>query len=262
MASEQRQIITGAQTGFQLRRLPVQSDGGQGQTHPKPVAVPTSKNKRPHYRSGMSDTEPNVPNRVTDSYREASALRPVTHETHTVASQKQLEGTRDIRKDYPHSQVTPPTSEMVTGGEQCAHRSAITPTKTCSANIYRCIKRRVGYSLKRVHCKGRLVPSRKQTTHKPSGTKSSILALKEFQDLCANNIVLIATDNTTVVAYINKEGGMKSGPLCALLWRILTRCSTKNHKKIIIIIIIKTVTCFLWEVYFFVWDRKEVQCAI
>ena len=38
------------------------------------------------------------------------------------------------------------------------------------------------------------------------------LALKEFQNLCEDNIVLIATDNTTEVAYINKEGGMKSGP--------------------------------------------------
>ena len=54
------------------------------------------------------------------------------------------------------------------------------------------------------------------------------LALKEFQDLCQNNTVLIATDNTTVVAYINKEGGMKSGPVCALLWRILTWCTSKQ----------------------------------
>ena len=36
--------------------------------------------------------------------------------------------------------------------------------------------------------------------------KAVFLALKEFQDLCSNNIVLVATDNTTVVAYINKEG--------------------------------------------------------
>ena len=54
------------------------------------------------------------------------------------------------------------------------------------------------------------------------------LALKEFQDLCSNNIVLVATDNTTVVAYINKEGGMKSGCLCALLWRILSWCTRKQ----------------------------------
>ena len=58
--------------------------------------------------------------------------------------------------------------------------------------------------------------------------KAVLLALKEFQDLCSNKIVLVATDNTTVVAYINKEGGMKSGPLCSLLWRILTWCTRKQ----------------------------------
>ena len=47
--------------------------------------------------------------------------------------------------------------------------------------------------------------------------KAVFLALKEFQDLCSTNIVLVATDNTTVVAYINKEAGMKSVCLCALL---------------------------------------------
>ena len=36
--------------------------------------------------------------------------------------------------------------------------------------------------------------------------KAVFLALKEFQNLCVDKIVLVATDNTTVVAYINKEG--------------------------------------------------------
>ena len=58
--------------------------------------------------------------------------------------------------------------------------------------------------------------------------KALFLALKEFQSLCTDQIVLVATDNTTVVAYINKEGGMRSSTLCALLWRILTWC-TKNQ---------------------------------
>ena len=58
--------------------------------------------------------------------------------------------------------------------------------------------------------------------------KAVFLALKEFQDLCVGKIVLVATDNTTVVAYINKEGGMRSGLLCALLWRILTGCSQRQ----------------------------------
>ena len=33
--------------------------------------------------------------------------------------------------------------------------------------------------------------------------KAVFLALKEFQDLCSGKIVLVATDNTTVVSYIN-----------------------------------------------------------
>ena len=76
----------------------------------------------------MSCPKANVPNRVTDSYRGASALRLVTHKTHTMAPEKQLESTRDTRKGDPLSQVTP-TSEMVAGGKQCAHRSTITPLK-------------------------------------------------------------------------------------------------------------------------------------
>ena len=58
--------------------------------------------------------------------------------------------------------------------------------------------------------------------------KAVLLALKEFTDLCTGQIVLVATDNTTVVSYINKEGGMRSGPLCALLWRILTWCNPES----------------------------------
>ena len=58
--------------------------------------------------------------------------------------------------------------------------------------------------------------------------KAVFLALKEFKDLVSNNIVLVATDNTTVVVYINKEAGMKLGPLCALLWRIMTWCTRRQ----------------------------------
>ena len=58
--------------------------------------------------------------------------------------------------------------------------------------------------------------------------KAVFLALKEFQDLCLDKIVLLATDNTPLVSYINKEGGMRSSPLYALLWRIFTWC-TRNQ---------------------------------
>ena len=58
--------------------------------------------------------------------------------------------------------------------------------------------------------------------------KAVLLALKRFQHLVQGKVVLVATDNTTVVAYINKEGGMRSGSLCALLWRLLCWCNLRQ----------------------------------
>ena len=75
-------------------------------------------------------------------------------------------------------QVPPPSSKVVAGGKQCATRSTITPSKTCSADLYRRIKRRVGRSLGRPYCKGNLVPSRKQVAHKPLRAKSSFSSSK------------------------------------------------------------------------------------
>ena len=50
------------------------------------------------------------------------------------------------------------------------------------------------------------------------------LALKHFRLQCQNQTVLVATDNSTVVAYINKQGGTQSAEMCALLWRIMSWC--------------------------------------
>ena len=58
--------------------------------------------------------------------------------------------------------------------------------------------------------------------------KAVFLALRSFEPLCKDQIVLVATDNMTVVSYINKEGGMRSGSLFALLWRLLSWCHPRR----------------------------------
>ena len=115
-------------------------------------------------------------------------LLTATHETHTVASQKQLEGSRDTGKGDPHSKVTPPTSDMVAGGKQRTHRSTITPTKTCSANLYRCIKRRVGAHLNEHTARGDWSLPESKLHINYLELKAVFLALKKFQDLCSNHM--------------------------------------------------------------------------
>ena len=50
--------------------------------------------------------------------------------------------------------------------------------------------------------------------------KAVSLALRNFKDQCQNQTVLVATDNSTVVAYINKQGGTHSAEMCALCGRL------------------------------------------
>ena len=119
--------------------------------------------------TGLSGLAVHVSDRLTNNHRKASSPRPTAHETHTVASQKQLESTR---KSDSNSQVPAPPLTMVAKIRQFSQRPTITPNKTCPANIYRRLKRRVGHSLKQTRCK--LVSARKQTAHKLSGTESSL----------------------------------------------------------------------------------------
>ena len=54
--------------------------------------------------------------------------------------------------------------------------------------------------------------------------KAVSLALRIFKDQCQNQTVLVAMDNSTVVAYLNIQGGTHSAEMCALLWKIMTWC--------------------------------------
>ena len=178
LASELRKVGTGAKTSLQLCRLPVRPQIRPGQTDPGPVAKPTGQNKITTASTGLSGPAVHVLDRPTNGHRETSSSRPTTHETHTVASQKQLEGTGIFREDHPSTQIPAPTPTMVAKRKQCASRSTITPHKACSANVYRRIKRRLGRSFKRAYCKGVLVSSGKQTAHKLLGTESSLFGFE------------------------------------------------------------------------------------
>ena len=111
---------------------------------------------------------------------------------------------------------------MMAEGRQCTCSPTITPNKTCSANNYRRINRRVGRSLRRALARATWSPPGSKLHINYLELKAVLSGLKRVPRPLLNKIVPVATDNTTVVSYINKEGGMRSCPLCALLWRILT----------------------------------------
>ena len=90
--------------------------------------------------------------------------------------------------------------------------------------LYRRLKQRLGHSLRSKFYKGSVVRSGKRLHINVLELKAVSLALRDFKDQCQNQTVLVAMDNSTVVAYINKQGGTHSAEMCALLWKIMTWC--------------------------------------
>ena len=94
-------IRTGSQTGLQLRRLPVRPERGQGQTNRRSLEDLDRQDQIHNVGSGVPGPTIHVSHRSTHSNRKASPLRAPSHETHTVALEKQLEGPRVTGKGDP-----------------------------------------------------------------------------------------------------------------------------------------------------------------
>ena len=90
-------------------------------------------------------------------------------------------------------------------------------------NLHKCLKRRLGCSLRASLYKG-LWSDREKWLYINNvlELKAFFLALERFNDQCQNQTVLVAMDNSTVVACINKQGGTYSAEMCVLLWKIIT----------------------------------------
>ena len=207
LAGEQGKIRTGSKTGLQLHRLPVRSERGQGQTYTGTLAELARQDPVHLVRSGVSGPAVHVPHRPSHSNRKTSPPGATSHVTHTVALEKQLEGPRITRQGDPRSQVATPPPRVVAGGKHVLTGQPLHPLKHALQIFTDASKEGWGTHLDGHTARGTwsLPESKLHINHLE--LKAVFLALKEFRTLCCNKTVLIATDNTTVVAYINKEGG-------------------------------------------------------
>ena len=57
--------------------------------------------------------------------------------------------------------------------------------------------------------------------------KAVFLAIRSFQYHLMNKRVLVASDNATVVSYLNKQGGTHSLEMCLIVWCLMAFCSPR-----------------------------------
>ena len=58
--------------------------------------------------------------------------------------------------------------------------------------------------------------------------KAILLALKQCHQYVSNSTVMVATDNSSVVSYLQREGGTHSPSLCMEVWETLQWCNQKE----------------------------------
>ena len=85
--------------------------------------------------------------------------------------EESLARARGTREGDSSSQISVPSSAVVAGRKQCAQRPTSSSSTTCSAVVYRRLKRRLGRALRRPHGKRSLVGLRKPVAHKLSRAK-------------------------------------------------------------------------------------------
>ena len=127
LAGEEGKVRTGSKTSFQLRRLPVRPERGQGQTHTRALTGLDRQDPVSSVQFVLSGPTVHVPHR-SHSNRKTSPPEATSHEAHTVALEKQLDCPRITRQGDPSPQVDPPPPKVVAGGKKCAFRSTITPS--------------------------------------------------------------------------------------------------------------------------------------
>ena len=203
-------VRTGSKTGFQLRRLPFQPQGGQGQTHTRALAYLNRQDTVNSVQSSVPGPAVHVPHRTFNSLTATEKqihlgllhMRPIQwHLKNNWRVPESLEKVIPVpRSLHPHLRWWLEKSNVLPG--QPLH-----PLKHALQIFTDASKEGLGAHLNECTARGTWsVPEGKLHINHLE-LKVVFLVLKEFQDLCSNNIVLVATDNTTVVAYINKEGG-------------------------------------------------------
>ena len=116
------------------------------------------------------------------------------------------------------------TPRMVAESHKHDERHSPSSQRPQYPTLYRRFKRRLGHSLRANLYKGSVVRPGNKATHKCSRAEGGFSGPSKVQGPVSSQTVLVATDNLTVVAYINKQGGTHSAEMYALLWEIMTWC--------------------------------------
>ena len=181
LVGKHAKIRAGSPTSFQLRRLPVRPVDRSSLTHSGPVVNSQTEGAVHQEQEFLHRPAVHVSDRSSDCHREASLVRAPSYEAYSVALETPLACTGNPREGDSGARVTPSSFRLVAGRRKRASGSIFASASARSTSLYRRFKQRLGRSLRRLHCKRRLVRARTKTSHKFSGAQSCLSGPKELR---------------------------------------------------------------------------------
>ena len=155
---------------LQFCGLPVRPSSRSGLTHTEQVAVSTGQDPPPPTEPSVFCWPVHVAHGTSDGNREAGALGSSSCETDSVAPEEQLAYSGVSGEVHSHRQISTSSPVMV-ARRPGSSRPTIASAPARPSNLYGCLKRRLGRSLRRSHYPRGLVRPRKSFAHKLSGVE-------------------------------------------------------------------------------------------
>ena len=161
LGSKHEEVGIDPSAGFQFRRLPVRPVDRSGFAHSGPVVYSETKVKVHPGPEQLHSQTVHVTDRSAHGNGETGLVGSPSYEAHPVALEATLARSGGSRKGHSIAPVSSSSPRLVVGREQCTAGSASASSAARSAVVYRCLKRRLGCSLRGLHCQRHLVRTRK-----------------------------------------------------------------------------------------------------
>ena len=176
-----------------------------------------NSHKRSKQQFDNNCQDPDVINRHSGISGENSPNGQVAYETLPMVPENPLEVSRIIGQKetmFRNIEKTSGPVEKSTGGTQ-------------SPVVHRCLCQGLGCTFGTPDSQWNVVGHRSKFAYKHSRIVSSVLGNKVFQTHLMNKRVLVASDNATVVSYLNKQGGTHSLEICLMIWCLMAFCNSR-----------------------------------
>ena len=228
-------VCSGTRLGNQLQkiRLPrvqIRLKQGRSLTHRKEMAHFDNSYRRSKQQFDNNSQDPDVVYRHSGISGEDSPNGQVTHETFPMVPENPLEVSPVIGQKDPMFRDFEKASDLVEKSKKCVDRLSSPCTCTQSPVIYRCICQGLGCTFGRPDSQWNVVGHRSKFAQLHINIlelKAVFLAIRSFQTHLMNKRVLVASDNVTVVSYLNKQGGTHSLEMCLMIWRLMALCNPR-----------------------------------